>query len=181
MRGGGGDTSFSFAFTLLWLLVRLMFICHLNVFFICLSLKFLLLWISCSYCSTHFYNFGPFHLYMCTSLHIICMWTMLPVYSLKYLLVLFMMHLDHKRHRYFHRFKLADLLLWALEFITCLGRRAFLYKDYKNIQYFLLIYFFYIQLFNPSFFFQSVTGFLKFLPKWIDNFLHIIYYEGVYI
>ena len=152
---GGGDTSFSFAFTLLWLLVRLMFICHLNVFFICLSLKFLLLWISCSYCSTHFYNFGPFHFYMCTSLHIICIWTMLPVYSLKYLLVLFMMHFDHKRHRYFHRFKLADLFLWALEFITCLGRRAFLYKDYKNIQYFLLIYFFYIQLFNPSIFFFS--------------------------
>ena len=138
-----------------------MFICHLNVFFICLSLKFLLLWISCSYCSTHFYNFGPFHLYMCTSLHIICMWTMLPVYSLKYLLVLFMMHLDHKRHRYFHRFKLADLLLWALELVTCLGRRAFLYKDYKNIQYFLLIFFFYIQLFNPSIFFSVSYRFSK--------------------
>lgn len=119
--------------------------------FICLSLKFLLLWISCSYCSTHFYNFGPF-IFICVSPYILfvcelCCQHILPN------IFLFMMHFDHKRHWYFHRFKLADLLLWALEFITCLGRRAFLYKDYKNIQYFWLL-FFYIQLFNPFYFSQ---------------------------
>ena len=98
---------------------------------------------------------------MYNSLHIICMWTMLSVYSPKYLLVLFMMHFDHKRHWYLHRFKLADLLLWALEFITCLGRRAFLYKDYKNIQYFLLIFFTYnflIHFFSVSYRFSKISS-----------------------